>query len=95
MMLSMTKVKVVNCMLLNCPELKNIIFPNAEKLAANEIDLEYLLKLEKCDLSKFYMICNFSLGDLATSYNLVYPNLTEHKGRSGKQDIFRLFSKYL
>lgn len=65
---------------LNCPELKNIIFPNAEKLAANEIDLEYLLKLEKCDLSKFYMICNFSLGDLATSYNLVYPNLTEHKG---------------
>ena len=41
------------------------------------LDIEYLPKIEKLDLSKFAKIDAFVVGDLPDEFNLVYPNLTQ------------------
>ena len=61
----------------DCSDLKSIVFPNTEQLHASTLDIEYLPKIEKLDLSKFAKIDAFVVGDLPDEFNLVYPNLTQ------------------
>jgi len=73
---------------LDCPDLEEIIFPNADNLGAYTIDVECLPNLKNFSMSSFHMIANLSIGDLPESFELVYPDLTDFKGGIKKNKTY-------
>lgn len=60
----------------NCPSLESITLPNKKELKATYLDVEVLPSLKVFDMSNIVMLGSLLIGDLPTSYDLVYPNLT-------------------
>ena len=60
----------------NCPSLESITLPNKKELKATYLDIEVLPSLKVFDMSNIVMLGRLLIGDLPTSYDLVYPNLT-------------------
>lgn len=61
-----------------CPDIETILLPEKTGLRAYQVFVAGNAKLKQLDLSKFKMIQELRLGDMAENASLVYPNLTEY-----------------
>ena len=74
----------------DCADLEDIILPEKESLRINYLIVECLPKLRTFELSKFIQVNNLNIGDLADSYNLVYPNLQEFDETENEATMFNI-----
>lgn len=73
---------------IDSPNLEEILLPTTSALHAGTIDIECLSSLRTFDLTKFAGIYDLIIGDLADSYNLVYPTLVDFSSANNSMTNF-------
>ena len=68
---------------IGCPDIESILLPEKTGLRAYQVFVAGNAKLKQLDLSKFKMIQELRLGDMAENASLAYPNLTEYHTVTG------------